>query len=1383
MGEKLRISGLKLMGDITWGTHFCQFYQTQEELMNIIIPYLRAGLETNELCIWVMPQQPFETEKEIAEYFKKIIPKIDIYLDKGQIEIISCEDWCVENLPYTKKPLKHWLEKVDHALNSGYDGLRVVQDISWLKKEWKNLIDYEEELDSLVENCRMISLCTSSSDQFDTNETMHLALNHLFTLVKKEGKWEKLENPRLKKTDKTTFQAAKKIGTRSVEVNDRLEKLLEEKTVQLEKTCKLLEETEEYLTQVQKMASIGNWKWHIGTGELYWSDEVYRIFGRSHQEFRETYESFLSYIHPDDREYVINAIKKGFNGQLQNIDYRIILPDGEERVVHTQAEIIFDENNIPVRAEGIVQDITERKRTEAALCESEARLQVIVENSPDIIFEQDVDLRYTWIHNPPSPFSVSDILGKTDADILPPAQAKVLTSIKRRVLDTGTCEKANLQLSPADELRWYEVIYSPYYNEAGQVVGVLSYTRDFTERKKFEEALQESEEQYRAFFENSIDAVLLTSPDGTIHAANPAACKIFEMTEEEIIQAGRNGILDISDPRIKHALEERERSGKFRGELNFIRKDGAIFPGEVSSAFFKDKKGLDKTAMIIRDITQRKQIEEALRKSEEHYRLLFTNMNEAFFLGEIIYDENGKPHDYRFLELNPAFEAHTGIKGEDLLGKSHVEIFHKADLTVIERYGEVALSGKPIHFEFFTQLTNRYIDIYVFSPEKGKFAAIFRDITELKKMEERTRQRAEEIETVMEVAPVALWIGHDPLSCNITGNRMANELYEAKSGENVSLNSTSVRRFFREGRELTSKELPMQQASLKDIDIRNEEIDVLQAGGDLRTFLGSASPLHNSEGHVRGSVGVFVDITERKKAEAKLKETLDNLERIVKERTVELEKAYNSLKESEASLYEAQKMARIGNWDWDLTTNKLHASDEMCRIFGIKPQKFEASYEVFLNYVHPADRDCINKIYMDVLNGKELVGLDYRIISIDGEERVVHGQGEVIFNEENIPVRIRGTVQDITERKKTEKALELSEERYRIVAEQTGQLIYDYNVEKGTVDWAGSIKEITGYTLDIYQNMDLNFLLSHIHPDDRKMFLENYENFLMNGGVYRTEYRFRKENGEYIYVEDNGVCLKDEKGKVKRVIGATKDITERKKAERTLANIEIARKKEIHHRIKNNLQVISSLLDLQAEKFKSKKNAEDFEILSAFKESQDRVISISLIHEELHEGKGTNELNFSPYLEKLVENLFQTYKLGNIDLNLNMDLEENIFFDIDIAVPLGLIVNEIVSNSLKYAFSGRDKGIIQIKLCKDKSLEPISNTSKGKEGSLNKTANFILTVSDNGVGISENINLEDSGTLGLQLIAILVDQLGGKLELRRDSGAEFIIKFAVSSKE
>jgi PAS domain S-box-containing protein len=230
------------------------------------------------------------------------------------------------------------------------------------------------------------------------------------------------------------------------------------------------------------------------------------------------------------------------------------------------------------------------------------------------------------------------------------------------------------------------------------------------------------------------------------------------------------------------------------------------------------------------------------------------------------------------------------------------------------------------------------------------------------------------------------------------------------------------------------------------------------------------------------------------------------------------------------------------------------------------------------------------------------------------------------------------------------------------------------------------------------------------------------------------------------------------------------DLTEQKKNEEILAAERLARsineqaaedlrRKEIHHRIKNNLQVISSLLDLQAEKF------EDEGVLEAFRESQNRIISMSLIHEELYKGEGTDTLDFSVYLQKLAENLFQTYSLSSKNIRLCMNLEENSFFDMDTAVPLGIIVNELISNSLKYAFTEDKEGEIRIQLCRDEKNNEMHNSL------------FSLTISDNGKGIPENIELECVESLGLQLVSTLVDQLDGEIELKRAQGTEFIIIF------
>ncbi|MGB9927002.1 MAG: PAS domain S-box protein [Methanosarcina sp.] len=1472
MEENPAKSEIEIIGDISQKAHFCEFYQTEEDLRNTFLSYFKKGLENSEFCIWVTSNLP-EVE-EAKKTLKKTVPELEACIKKGQIEIISYENWHTKDGIFDpRKILKNILKKADKALAKGYSGMRLAENSRWIKEPdqggnfTKEFFNYQEKLDLLIKthpDFKLTALCAYPLEKYDISEIIVIATRYEFSLIKREGKIEKIENFGQKKAQtqahEELLQVRKTLERDQVlfdSINEgfaHYKAIYNEKGILFDLLVLKINNAGAELSGVKREAQVGKtWREIWPEVEDYWFETYKKVdlTGKSTQ-----YENF-SHITGRWYSVQIDRIEKGqfavtFRDITERKEMEIILRENQNRlsdllssiqdgfleinrdwrltyvnqraaenvslqpadliglniweefpyVIGSKFEKVYRrvmETREPAQFEiksflrdiwyeisvypstsGISvfwKDITARKSAEEALLENKARFEVIIANSPDIIFEQDRDLRYTWIFNPASPYTESDVLGKTDAELLPPDQAELLTSIKRRVLETGRREEAVLFLSHQGKSGWFEAIYEPRYDTTGQITGILSYSRDITERKKAEETLS---------------------------------------------------------------------------------------------------------------------------KSEEKYRLLFTNMTEAFFLAEIMRDENGRPYDYRFLEVNPAFEFHTGVKRESVLGKSHLEIFHKADPEVIEKYGEVTLSGKPKHFEFFSGVTDKYIDIYVFSPEKGKFAAIFRDITERKRaeealresetkyrdivetaqegiwlidaddrtvfinpkisemlgysieeilgqspqkfmalefrasaggrlnehiqgvnhvidhhfirkdgsdlwcilssrplfdskgkytgslamvtditerkqMEEKTRQRAEEMEAVMEVAPVAILIGHDPKSNNITGNQMANEFYEVETGENISASATPLRRIFHEGRELAANELPMQQAAFKDIKVRNAELNILMPSKEWKTFLGSASPLHDADGNVRGSIGAFMDITERKEAEAILRETLDNLENRVKERTSELQEAYSLIKENERRLAEAQKLAHIGSWDWNILTDELHWSDEVYRIFGYQPQEFKANLDLFLNFIHPEDREYVDQAIKKALDGKTY-SIYCRVRLPDGRERIVHEQGEVLFDEKHIPVRMSGTIQDITERKKIELALEESEERYRSFIHNFNGIAFQLN-EKLDLDFMkGNVEEITGYTEEEITSQ--NLWRKIIEPEDLPLFLKKAREMKFASFEHSLEfdYRIRDKENKVKWLHQSYQKLPGKNEEPDKYQGVIYDITEKKNAEKIFLKAEAARKKEIHHRIKNNLQVISSLLDLQAEKFRNGEYVRNSDVLEAFEESQDRVLSIALIHEELHEGKGTDKLNFSPYLEKLVENLFETYRVENIDIYLNLEIEENIFFDMDTAVPLGLIVNEIVSNSLKYAFKGRDKGRIRIKLCRAESQGFVNSRMEDSQTYGN---NFLLQVSDDGIGIPEDVSPEDSETLGLQLISILLEQLEGELELKRDCGTEYLIQFKV----
>jgi len=177
---------------------------------------------------------------------------------------------------------------------------------------------------------------------------------------------------------------------------------------------------------------------------------------------------------------------------------------------------------------------------------------------------------------------------------------------------------------------------------------------------------------------------------------------------------------------------------------------------------------------------------------------------------------------------------------------------------------------------------------------------------------------------------------------------------------------------------------------------------------------------------------------------------------------------------------------------------------------------------------------------------------------------------------------------------------------------------------------------------------------------------------LLNGSFFEAEYRFIRNDGVERTVHEKIKIIFDRENNQIQLKGVVHDITEKKKATEALMKIETARKQEIHHRIKNNLQVISSLLDLQADMFKNKMVIKQSEVLDAFKESQDRVISMALIHEELYKGKEIDKINFSQYINELSNNLLSTYRVGNDSIILDLDIKEEILFDMDTAVPLEL---------------------------------------------------------------------------------------------------------------
>ncbi|NTV18761.1 MAG: PAS domain S-box protein, partial [Bacteroidales bacterium] len=281
------------------------------------------------------------------------------------------------------------------------------------------------------------------------------------------------------------------------------------------------------------------------------------------------------------------------------------------------------------------------------------------------------------------------------------------------------------------------------YKNDGSFKQTHCILQDISDRKLAEEELKESEEKYHSIYDNSYLGILLTVPDGRILAANGFACNMFGYSEEELCRGGRTAIVDTSDPRLIPILEERKRTGKAKGELTFIRKNGSKFEGEVSSSVFKDKEGNEKTCMLIQDLTEK-------RQTEHRYQTLFNEMMDGFALHEIICNENGEPVDYRFLDVNPAFEKMTGLKSEQIIGRTVLEIMPGTESFWIERYGKVALTGEPSSFESESKEIGKIFDVKSYCPAPNQFVTIFSDITKRKNSEEQLKISEEKYRSIFE---------------------------------------------------------------------------------------------------------------------------------------------------------------------------------------------------------------------------------------------------------------------------------------------------------------------------------------------------------------------------------------------------------------------------------------------------------------------------------------------------------------------------------------------------------------------------------------------------------------------------------------------------------
>jgi len=840
-------------------------------------------------------------------------------------------------------------------------------------------------------------------------------------------------------------------------------------------------------------------------------------------------------------------------------------------------------------------------------------------------------------------------------------------------------------------------------------------------KHEMETKLERNMAHFRNIFENAPIGIFHSSIEGKLYRVNRAFSKIFgyDSSEELIRIVNESTIQDklyINGDIRQKFVREAINSDEWHSYNNqYYKKDGSIIDTELSFRAVKNDNKVQYLEGFINDISEKIEAEKALKEIESLYNLISENTGDVIWIMDI--------KSNKFTYVNPSVYYLLGFTPEEVLKQD----FH--EVMTPESYKHVK-EKLPIRIEKFLSgneacrvMTSEIDQIHrdgskiptevvttLLMDDEGnlnEILGISRDIRERKEIEENLVESEERNRLLIENSGMGIgyWDTNGEL---IMFNKFGASQLNGKPEEFVG-------KSFKEIFDEASADQMMKRLS-KAIKTSTSQIyeKHVTLPNNEKWFILTFTRIENAEGEIIGVQIVSNDVTVLKKAQR------------------ERDRFFN---------LSSNMICIIG---WDGFFKQLNPAWE--RILGWSNR--ELLCKPYYEFIHTMDRTK-TPIFTDVIGDEDSnIKFENRFLSKDGSYKWLSWSASLLKDEGIVFADVR----DITQQKISEEALKESEEKYRTLFEadpdytillDTQGIIVDVN--DATTNITGIPRErIVGKTLT---NSEIN--LKEDMNEQRKRLAQ----IINEKKMQRYETKLIDKNGNMRWVNVK-ITVIEMDNHVLYVLIIASDITESKQFEKELRD-SIREKEvllqEIHHRVKNNMQIISSLLNIQT------RYLDDEESINVLKESQNRVRSMSMIHEKLYRSKNFNKVHFADYIESLVWDLFYSYSIKKGSINPVLDIDD-VQLNIETSVPLGLIITELVSNSLKYAFPNNHMGELTVSL---------KNLGEGYE----------LIIKDDGIGFPDNIDFRNTDSLGLQLVNSLTDQIDGEIELKTDNGTEFRIIF------